>query len=145
MTPWTAACQASLSPTPGACSNSRPLSQRCHPTISSSVTPFSSCLQSFPVLGSFQMSQFFASGGQSIGAWASASVLSMNIQDWFPLGLTIERMISISWPFIEQSSWHGTNFDFYFFYSLGWLNYVRTAKNRKRKKQRASWRANHAF
>ena len=56
------------SPTPGACSNSRPLSQTCHPTISSSVIPFSSCLQSFPVLGSFQMSQFFASGGQNIGA-----------------------------------------------------------------------------
>ena len=131
------------SPTPGACSNSRPLSQRCHPTISSSVIPFSSCLQSFPVSGSFQMSQFqmsqfFASGGQSTGAWASASVLSVNIQDWFPLGLTIERMVSISWPFIEQSSWHGTNFDFYFFYSgstsLGWLNYVGTAKKRKSKK-----------
>ena len=137
------------SPTPGACSNSRPLSQTCHPTISSSVIPFSSCLQSFPVLGSFQMSQFFASGGQNIGPWASASVLSMNIQDQFPLGLTIERMISISWPFIEQSSWHGTNFDFYFFNSgstsLGWLNCVGTAKNRKRKKQRDSWRANHAF
>ena len=59
-----------------------------HPTISSSVIPFSSCLQSFPASGSFPMSQFFASGGQSIGALASASVLPMNIQDWFPLGLT---------------------------------------------------------
>ena len=76
------------SPYPGACSNSCSLSQWCHPTISSSVIPFSSCLQSFPASGSFPMSQFFASGGQSIGAWASASVLPMNIQDWFPLGLT---------------------------------------------------------
>ena len=62
-----------------------PLNQWCHPTISSSVIPFSSCLQSFPASGSFQMSQFFASGGQSIGTSASASVLPMNIQDWFPL------------------------------------------------------------
>ena len=60
----------------------------CHPTISSSVIPFSSCLQSFPASGSFQMSQFFASGSQSIGASAWASVLPMNIQDWFPLGFT---------------------------------------------------------
>ena len=73
---------------PGACSNSYPLSQWCHPTISSSVVPLSSCLQSFPASGSFQMSQFFTSGGQSIGASASVSVLPMNIQDWFPLGLT---------------------------------------------------------
>ena len=76
-----------LSPTRGACSNSRPLRRWCHPTISSSVIPFSH-LQSFPASGSFQMSQFFASGGQSIGASASASVLPMNIQDWFPLGWT---------------------------------------------------------
>ena len=75
------------SPTPGACSNSCPLSQWCHPTISSSVVPFSSCLQSFPASGSFLRSQFFASGGQDIGAYASASVLPMNIQVWFPLGL----------------------------------------------------------
>ena len=77
-----------LSPTPGVYSDSRPSSQWCHPAISSSVVPFSSCLQSFPALGSFQMSQFFSSGGWSIGASASASVLPMNIQDWFPLGLT---------------------------------------------------------
>ena len=76
------------SPTPGACSNSCPLSQWCHLTISSSVTPFSSRFQSFPASGSFPMSQFFASGGQSIGVSASASVLPRNIQDWFPLGLT---------------------------------------------------------
>ena len=75
------------SPTPGGYSNSSPLSWWCHPTISSSVIPFS-CLQSFPASGYFPMSQFFASGGQSIGASASASVLPMNIQDWFPLGLT---------------------------------------------------------
>ena len=72
----------------GACSNSRPLSQWWHPIISSSVIPFSSRLQSFPASGSFPMSQFFASGGQSIGVSASASVLPMNIQDWFPLGLS---------------------------------------------------------
>ena len=74
--------------TPGACSNSCPLSQWCHPAISDSVVPFSSCPQSFPVSGSFPMSQFFASGGQSIGALVSVSVLPMNVQDWFPLGLT---------------------------------------------------------
>ena len=76
------------SPTPRAYSNSCPLSLWCHRTISSSVIPFSSCLQSFPASGSFPMSQFFASGGQSTEASASASVLPMNIQDWFPLGLT---------------------------------------------------------
>ena len=74
------------SPSPGTCSNSCPLSQWCHPTISSSVVPFSSCLQSFPATGSFPMSQLFTSGGQTIGA--SASVLPMNIQYRFPLGLT---------------------------------------------------------
>ena len=68
--------------------NSCPLSQWCHPTISSSVVPFSSCSQSFPASGSFQMSNLFPSGGQSIGASASASVLPMNIQDWFPFELT---------------------------------------------------------
>ena len=74
------------SQTHGAYSNSCPLSWWYHLTISSSVFPFSSCLQSFPASGSFQMSQFFASGGQSIGVSASTSVLPMNIQDWFPLG-----------------------------------------------------------
>ena len=76
------------SPTPTACSNSCPLSQWCHPIISSSVIPFSSCLQSFPASRSFPMSQVFASGDQNIGVSASASVLPMNIQDWFPLGWT---------------------------------------------------------
>ena len=74
------------SPSPRACSNSCPLSQWCHPTISSSVIPLSSCFQFFQASGSFQMSQLFSSGGQSIGT--SASVLSMYIQDWFPLRLT---------------------------------------------------------
>ena len=77
-----------LSPTPRVYSNSCPLSRWCHPAISSSVTLFCSHLQSLPASGSFPMSQFFASGGQSIGVSASASVLPMNIQDWFPLGWT---------------------------------------------------------
>ena len=76
------------SPTPRVYPNPCPLSQWCHPTISSPVIPFSSCPQSFQASGSFQMSQLFASGGQSIGVSASASVLPMNIQDWFPLGWT---------------------------------------------------------
>ena len=76
------------SPTCGVYSNSCPSSWWCYPTISSSVIPFSSHLQSFPSSGSCPMSQFYASGGQSIGVSASASVLPMNIQDWFPLGLT---------------------------------------------------------
>ena len=74
------------SPTPGGYPNSCPLSWWCHPTISSSVVHFSACLQSFPASGSFQMSQFFTSDDQSIRVSASASVLPMNIQDWFPLG-----------------------------------------------------------
>ena len=77
-----------LSPTPGACSNSSLFSRWCHQTISSSVVPFSSCLQSFPASGSFPISRFFASGGQSIGISASTSVLPMHIQDWFPLRCT---------------------------------------------------------
>ena len=76
------------SPTPGVYSNSCSLSQWCHPTISSSVVLFSSCLQSFPASGSFPMSQFFTSVGQSIEVSGSTSVLPMNIQNWFPLGWT---------------------------------------------------------
>ena len=76
------------SPSPRVCSNSCPLSQWCHSTISSSVIPFSSCSQSFPASGTFPVSQLFTSGGQSVGASASASVLPMNIWGWFPLGLT---------------------------------------------------------
>ena len=76
------------SPTPEACLNLCPSSQWCHPTISSSAIPFSSCLQSFPESGSFLVSQFFSWAGQSIGVSASASVLPKNIQGWFSLGLT---------------------------------------------------------
>ena len=72
--------------TPRACSNSCPSSQWCHSTISSSIIPFFSCVQSFPTKGYFLISQFFISGGRSIGISASASVLPVNIQDWFPLG-----------------------------------------------------------
>ena len=81
--------------TPGTCSNSWPLSQWCHPTISSSVIPFSSCLQLFPASESFPMTQFFPSGGRSIGVSASASVLPVNIQDWFSLGWT-------GWIFLQS-------------------------------------------
>ena len=95
-TPWTAAPQAPCpSPTPIACSNSCPLSQWCHPTISSSVVRFSSHLQSFPASGSFPVSRLLVSGGQSIGTSASASVLPMNIQGWFPLGWT-------GWIFLQS-------------------------------------------
>ena len=83
------------SPTPGAWSNSCPSSQWYHPTISSSVIPFSLCLKSFPELQFFPMSQFFASGGQSLGVSALTSVLPMNIQDWFPLGWT-------GWIFLQS-------------------------------------------
>ena len=79
---------------PGLCSNS-PLSQRCHPNISSSVVPFSSCLQPFPASGFFPMSQLFWSGGQSTGISALASVLPMNIQDWSPVGWTV-------WIFLQS-------------------------------------------
>ena len=77
-----------LSPTPGGYSSSCPSSRWCHLTISSSVVPFSSCLQSFPTSGSFQMSHLFTSGDQSIRVSASTSILPMNILDWFPLGWT---------------------------------------------------------
>ena len=89
VTPWTAAHRPSdLPPPPGVCSNSSPLSQWCHPIISSSAGPLSSCLQSFPASGSFPMSQFFTSVDQRIGASPSSSVFAMNIQGWSPLGLT---------------------------------------------------------
>ena len=111
---WTAAQQASCpAPSPGVCSNSCPLSQWYHPTISSSVTPFSSCLQSFPASGSFPMSQLFASSGRSIGVSASASVLPMNIQCWFLLGCTglisllfkgLSRVFSSTWEVSKSIS-----------------------------------------
>ena len=89
-TPWTAqhASPPCPSPTPRVYPNSSPLSWWCHPTISSSLVPFSCCLQSFPASGSFSRSQFFASGDQSIGVSASTSVLPVNTQDWSPLGWT---------------------------------------------------------
>ena len=93
---------------PGACSNSCPSRGWCHPTISSSVLPFYPCLQSFPASGSFPVTQFSTSGGQSIGVWVSASLLPMNIQDWFPLGWT--SLISLqskglSRVFFQHHSW----------------------------------------
>ena len=95
-----------LSPTPGAYSNSCPLSCWCHPTISSSVIPFSYHLQSFPPSGCFQMSQLFASGGQIIGVSASASVLPMNIQGWFPLEwldrLAVQETLKISYFYLKM-------------------------------------------
>ena len=90
------------SPTPTAYSNLCPLSWQCRPTISSSGDPFSSCLQSFPASGSFQMGQFFKSGGQSIGVSASTSVFPVYIQDWFPLGWT--GWISLQSPKDSQES-----------------------------------------
>ena len=115
------------SPTPGVYLNSCPLSQWCHPTISSSVIPFSSCPQSFPASGSFPMSQLFASGGQSIGVSPSASVLLMNIQDWSSLGwtgwisllshvqffgtpLTVAFQAPLSMEFSRQEYWSGLPF-----------------------------------
>ena len=86
------------SPTPGVYRNSCPLSRWCHPNISSSVVPFSSCLQSFPASGSFQMSQLFASDGQSIGVSASTSVLPMDTQDRSPLGWT-------GWISLQSKGW----------------------------------------
>ena len=104
VTPWTVQHARLLCPSPSlrACSNSCPLSRWYHPTISFSVIPFSSCLQSFPASGSFSGSLLFLSGGQSIGVSASASVLPMNIQGWFPLGLT--GLISLCTRDSQESS-----------------------------------------
>ena len=103
---------------PLVCSNLCPLSQWCHPTISSSVTPFSSCPQSFPASGSFPVSHFFPSGGQSTGAGASASASAsippMNIQGWFPLGLTgLISLLSkgLSRVFSSTTVWRHQFFD----------------------------------
>ena len=96
-TPWTSACQAFLSfnKCPRAHLNSCTLSWWCNPTILSSVVPFSSCFQPFPASGSFPMGQFFTSGGQSIGASASASVLPMTIKDWFPLRMDSLDLLAV--------------------------------------------------
>ena len=108
------------SPTPRVHWDSHPSSQWCHPTISSSVIPFSSCLHSFQASGSFPMSQFLASGGQSIAASASASVLPMNIQEWFPLGLTglisllskgLSRVLSNT--IVQKHQFFGTQLSFW--------------------------------
>ena len=95
---------------PGVCSNSCPLNWWCHPTISSSVIPFSSCPPSFPASGSFPKGWLFTLGGQSIGASASASVLPMNIQDWFPLGLT-------GWISLQ---FQGLSRVFYYLHDMNW-------------------------
>ena len=114
------------SPNSRAYSNSCPSSQWCHPTISSSVVPFSSRLQSFPASGSFPMSLFFASSGQSIRASASAWILPMNIQDWFPLGLTgfislqskgLSRIFSNT---TVQILWHSSFFTVQLSYPSSW-------------------------
>ena len=112
-----------LSPTPRVCSNWYPLSQWCHPAISSSVIPFSSYLQSFPASGAFQMSQFFTSGGQSIRISASTSVLPMNTQDWSPLGWTgwislQSRVSQESSPIPQFKSINSSVLSFLFFYFL---------------------------
>ena len=110
------------SPSPRVCSNSRPLNRWCHPNISSSVNPFSSCLQSFPASGSFLLSQLFASGGQNIGA--SASVLPVNSHDWFPLGLTsLTSLLSRGLSRVFSSTM--MNFDMFFYL---W-NFVRKKMN----------------
>ena len=122
VTPQTAACQASLSfTTPGVGSDSCPLSRWCHPTISSSVTPFSSCPQCFAASGSFPMRYLFASGG------ASASVLPMNIQGWFPLGLT--SLISLMFKGLSRAFTTTTvqKHQFFFMVQLSHL-YMTTGK-----------------
>ena len=102
-TPWQHARLPFTSPTPRVHPKLCPLSQWCHPAISSSVVPFSSCPQSFSASGSFQMSQLFTSGGQSIGVSASTSVLAMNTQDWSPLGWT--GWISLQSALVKYN-WH---------------------------------------
>ena len=121
VTPWTAACQAFLSfSISGSCSNSYPLSWWCHLTISASVVPFS-CSQSFPASGSFLMSQLCTSGGQSIGASPSASLLLVNIQDWFPLGLA--GLISLQFKglsvLIHSNQWTSDQQEWSLVFSLG--------------------------
>ena len=97
------------SPTPGVYSNSCPLSQWCHPTISSSVVPFSSCLQSFPASGSFPLSQFFASGRQSTGASGSALVLPMNIQGWFSFRMDWFDLLAVQGTLKSLLQHHSSN------------------------------------
>ena len=125
VTSWTAACQASCpSPTPRVYSNSCPLSWWCHLTISSSVIPFSSHLQLFLASRFFQMSQFFTWGGQTTGVSASASVLPMNIQDWFPFSWTgwislqskgLSRVFNTT---VQKHQFFGVQLSFLFFFNL---------------------------
>ena len=134
------------SPTPRAYSNSSPLSRWCHPTISSSVIPFSSCLQSFPALGSFPVSQFFTSGGQTIGVSASASVLPMNIQNWFPLELAdlvslqskgLSRVFSSTT--VQKHQFFTTQPSLYFiflFYGREWKLELRSIEEKRTKDHR---------
>ena len=96
------------SPTPRACSDSGPLSWWCHPTILSSVIPSSSCLQSLPALGSFPMSQLFTSDGQSIAVSPSASVLPVNIQEWFPLGFDLKFDLTVQGTFKSLLQYHSS-------------------------------------
>ena len=121
------------SPSPGACSNSCPLSRWCHPTTSSSVVPFSTCLRSFPASGSFLMGRLFTSGGQSIRASASASVLPMNVPGLFPLRLTslmslLSKELSrvFSYTTVQKASilWRST-----FFMVQSSHSYTTTGKN----------------
>ena len=125
-------------PSPRVCSNSYPFSWWCHPTISSSVTPFSSCLQSFPASGSFPMSQFFPSSGWSIGASASASVLSLEIQSWFPLELTSLILQSNGLPCIPRLSLTQSFFSSHALESYSQLCLHNTATWEKKKRQRVS-------
>ena len=119
------------SPTPRACSNSCPSNRWCHPTISSSVVPFSSCFQSLPASGPFPISHFFTSSGQNIGTSASASVFPMTIWDWFPLGLT--DWISLSPRDTQESSpipqFRSINPSMLsFLYGLTFASYITTGK-----------------
>ena len=127
--PWTTTCQASPcpSPTPRVYSNSCPWSQWCHPTISSSVIPFSSCLQSFPASGSFQMSQFFTWGGQSIGVSASASVFSNKLA--LPIRWPKDWSFSFS-PSNEYSGLVSFRIDWFYLLAVQWTVFFSTI-NRK--------------
>ena len=133
-----------LSTTPGDYSNSNPLNRWCHPAISSSVIHVFSHLQSFPASGSFQMSQFFTSGGQSIGASASASVLAMNIQGWFPLGWTglislhTKGLFSLLQPHSSKASVFGASF----FYSPTLLSIHDYWKNHSLDLMDLCWQSN---
>ena len=132
------------SSTPRVYPNSCPLSQWCHPTISSSVIPFPSRLQSSPASGSFQMSQLYASGGQSIGVLASTSVLPMNIQDWFPLGwywltLLVVQVTLKSLLQHHSSKWSILHHSAFFMAQLSHPYMPRAWKTRERLKNCHRW------